>query len=164
MQTILDTSDWFLATLVQQGFDLEIILQEAIRSEQPENLTIADHTMEGVYRVESTLASRIVKITFGQTQCYQGANESIIASDQYEEHDGGRLRRYSKSRYLDFAFQHFALLDVIYENKYSHYRFFAADDVIDVIRLDEPIIEILDKLPTSVQLSGSKEFLHFDRR
>lgn len=85
---------------------------------------------------------RRVAIIFDRPVVWQCVDESWTTGDEYEEGEGeGALRVLTRSRSLEYVHAaHGWFVDVIGPAK--HYRVWTQDEVIDVVSLDPPSLQL----------------------
>jgi hypothetical protein len=144
VKTLLDNSgSWFLETLSVND-ELRVVLIEGIRAREAESVPIGGHDFGPAYRVQPTNQSRRVAVTFSLPVAYQVMDESIWIPHDDEIHDNGTLRRYSRSRWMDYLrasslFEHPTAEGAV------HYQIVTENHVVDVASQDEPTVELLDR-------------------
>jgi len=136
---------WFLERLDYKGALLVVEVAEGIVSSVPENVSIDDAgTIDGARPIEVTDQSRHVRVEFTNVLAYQVTDESyaVPASEKTEEVDGQILCRHTSSEYLEHVRKN-SLIKHLVDDPVHHYRLGLADDIIDVITISEPRLEML---------------------
>jgi hypothetical protein len=140
METILDTGNsWFLERMLFDDL-LRVFIVEGIRSAVPEELSIGGVDLGTAYPTDITESSRHFLVSFEDVLAYQVTNESLTTGDEYELGGKGVLRRYGRSRYLDFI-RSSSLIDSIGPAAYEHFKLILVDEVVDVIAGTEPTLQ-----------------------
>lgn len=146
MKSILAEAEWwFLERLDYKGALLVVEVAEGIVSSVPENVSIDDAgTIDGARPIEVTDQSRHVRVEFTNVLAYQVTDESyaVPASEKTEEVDGQILCRHTSSEYLEHVRKN-SLIKHLVDDPVHHYRLGLADDIIDVITISEPRLEML---------------------
>ena len=128
-----------------KGALLVVEVAEGIVSSVPENVSIDDAgTIDGARPIEVTDQSRHVRVEFTNVLAYQVTDESyaVPASEKTEEVDGQILCRHTSSEYLEHVRKN-SLIKHLVDDPVHHYRLGLADDIIDVITISEPRLEML---------------------
>jgi len=136
---------WFLERLDYKGALLLVEVAEGIVSSIPENVSIDDAgTIDDAHPIEVTDQSRHVRVEFTNVLAYQVTDESyaVPASGKTEGVDGQILCRHTSSEYLQHVRKN-SLIKHLVDDPVHHYRLGLADDIIDVITISEPRLEML---------------------
>ena len=143
MNDLLVGSDWwFLERLEYEGALLIIEVAEGIVASTSEDVTIEGAgTIEGAAPIEITPQSRHVRLEFGHVLTYQVTDESYAAPETGET-EGGVLARHIGSAYLQHVLDQTLIPDLV-DEPVHHYSLNLADDVIDIVTIDEPKINLL---------------------
>ena len=93
--------------------------------------------------IETSDLSKRYKMTFNNYVAYSIRNESYTVWDDDEIFTGALLRKYSKSKFLDYvsASVNTWLVEQIKERAHSHIGIVCLNHVIDVAVCDDPIID-----------------------
>lgn len=140
MQTMLDEGHtWFLESLKYED-GLTIWLIEGVRSDKPEDLMVGGSVIKNTYAVEPTGSSKRAVVRFGVPVAWQVVDESYTSWDDTEERDDKSfLQVLTRSTYLDYVNEnHGWYKDVA--GPASHYRLWTADEVIDVVAPEAPVV------------------------
>lgn len=88
----------------------------------------------------------IIQFEFDSYVSYSVINESYAPFDDYEKYDGGMLRIYTKSRYLDFIKIRTFAEDIVPEQQFVHYQIPCLDHIIDVISYKQPKVSEIKRV------------------
>jgi hypothetical protein len=142
LNTILDTAhSWFLESANFRGV-LELIVVEGTKATIPEAVVVAGSTIDSIYRVAPSSSSSRVSISFPEVYAWQHMAESFARDEEAEIHDGGFLRQYQRSRYLEFLSKH-SLLEHPFANGVKHYRLLTENDILDIVANAPPVLSRL---------------------
>ncbi len=111
-------------------------------SDQEEELTINGVNFTRLKPILKNDSIRI-EIIFSSYVAYNVSRESYIVGNEYDVYEGKLAREYSKSRYLDYIKAN-TIADDVYPGKLRHFEFCSGWDIIDVIAVDEPKINIYE--------------------
>lgn len=111
-------------------------------SDQEEELTVNEVTFSGLKPILKSDSIRI-EIVFPSYVAYNVSSESYIVENEYDVYEGKLAREYSKSRYLDYT-KNNTIADDIYPGKLRHFEFCSEWNIIDVVSVDEPEINIYE--------------------
>ena len=142
MRTLLDDAhSWFLEGIVFDG-DLRLTLVEAMRNVEPQDVIVGGVNLGPADQVELTTKSRRALIVFAEPVAHQVLDESLTMAYEDEVHDGGILRRYSRSRWLEYLranslFEHPAAEGAV------HYEVLTEHDLVDVVCSEAPTVDLL---------------------
>ena len=141
MKTILDdVRSWFIETVAFDG-DLRVVLVEGIRDSSPESLVVDGEYFGPAYRVEPTPQSRRFRVTFVAPLAHQIVDESLSIPYDDEAHDGGVLRIYSRSRWLEHLRHATCILEHPAAQGAAHYQVITEGDIIDVCCKRVPLVQ-----------------------
>ncbi len=144
MRTILDDSKtWFLQGVTYEE-GLNIVLVEGVVGGEPEDIEINGVVIRNTYPINSTPISKIVSIRFSRFVAWQVVNESFTCFEEYEKRDDECFFQVlERSKYFDYVNDsHGWYADVIGAGK--HYRVWTENEVIDVVTIEEPTIELVN--------------------
>ncbi len=146
MKSILAEAEWwFLERLDYKGALLLVEVAEGIVSSIPESVSIDDAgTIDGARPIEVTDQSRRVRVEFTNVLAYQVTDESyaVSASGKTEGIGDQILCRHTSSEYFEHVRKN-SLIKHLVDDPVHHYRLNLADDIIDVITISEPRLEML---------------------
>ena len=144
MQSILAESNyWFLGNLNYLDALLSIEITEGIVSSSIKDIKIDDlEAIEDCSPIEITDQSRRVQIKFSNILAYQLTDESYWASENHDGITKNILCMHNNSEYLKYVMKNSIIKECI-DNPVKHYSLTLADDIIDVITISEPSLELI---------------------
>ena len=144
MQSILAESNyWFLGNLNYLDALLSLEITEGIVSSSIKDIKIDDlETIKDCSPIEITDQSRRVQIKFSNVLAYQLTDESYWASENYDGITKNILCMHNNSEYLKYVMKNSIIKECI-DNPVKHYSLTLADDIVDVITISEPSLELI---------------------
>lgn len=119
---------------------LVVDIAAAIRGSQPETIAGIDNT----FLLEITPESDVVRVSFSDFVSYSVTEEMFAQHSDQEISEGGWLRIFSKSFFLDFV-EHSTWATSDFPGKLVHYQINTLDHTINVVTSNPP--EILRRIP-----------------
>ena len=149
MKTELDSTDLILLeTLEYDCSEARVIavVVECFSSDEPESLVACGKDLGPAYAVEPSDASRRFQVEFGRPVAWQCVDESYTTWSEDEERDDTcYLQVLTKSPYLNYVMaNHGWHRETVGPS--THYRLRTADEVLDVVSLEEPTVLLLPTL------------------
>lgn len=143
MKTVLDEFHAsFLYAAIYVEAQLRIIVAEAFRAADSEDITIAGHVIKGLYTIDTSEKSRLVEVRFRRPIAWQLIDESFTAGSEYEvREDKFALQVLTQSRYLDYVLANHGWFNEMGRGPGKHYRVWTENEVIDVVACEAPTIE-----------------------
>lgn len=140
---LTESNCWFLRKLNYVDAVLKLDISEGISSSSSRDIKIDDlGTIEDCSRIEITDQSRAIQIEFCNVLAYQVTDESYFASVNKEENKNSILCMHDKSEYLKFLMENSIIKECV-DVQVRHYSLTLADDIIDVITISEPSLELI---------------------
>ena len=135
----IDSCDYlFLREITELDHNgLRLVLEEGVARLGTVSVKFGNTEITGLHPVESTEQSRLFEIVWQGYVAYSVRNESFVEPDEYESAAGGRLRIYSKSRFLDFI-RTATLARYEYPGPIQHIGVNCEDHIVDVASTSEP--------------------------
>lgn len=147
MKTILDNCKTLFLDGLLYNESLQLIVSEGILLDEPQSIQIGKGTIDDVKPIVITENSGKFKVEFDFRDVinFQVIDESYTMFDKNEIRDtDGFLQIISKSDYLSFVENNHGWYKDIIQAEGKHYRLWTESDVIDIISIKEPKIEILE--------------------
>lgn len=98
-------------------------------------------TLVGARRIERTADCKVFAIEWPGYIAHSVRAESYTARDEYEQSEGRLLRRFTRSRFLDYL--RAATIEGLYSRPVVHFAIVCSDHIIDVASADEPLVRVL---------------------
>ena len=140
---LTESNCWFLRKLNYVDAVLKLDISEGIASSSSKDIKIDDlGTIEDCSPIEITDQSRRVQIKFSNVLAYQVTDESYWASENQDVITKNILCMHNNSEYLKYVMKNSIIKECI-DNPVKHYSLTLADDIIDVITISEPSLELI---------------------
>jgi hypothetical protein len=141
LYAIIDSCEFlFLKQIEELDYNgLRLVLEEGIASPEVVSIKLANTELTGCRRVKATNSSRIFEVVWKLYVAYAVRNESYARNNEYDVSTGGRLRIYSKSRFLDFI-GHATFVSEGYPGPVQHIGIGCEDHIIDIASVDAPTV------------------------
>lgn len=135
---------------------LRLVLEEARSSDEAESVGICGVSLGPAHRIVHDGTCRVFEVVWDRYISYAVTNESYQIRADPTSFSGGRVRRYTRSAFLEYvARTTFASDD--YPGKLEHIGVMCLSHGIDVISPDAPRVRLLkDDEPISVEIPPSR--------
>jgi hypothetical protein len=130
----------FLRDLLERDRNsLTAIVEEARAASEPGTVQVGAIKFSDARRITSEDGYRKFRLHWDSYVAYSVTNESFGTSIQRETFEGSLLRRYLRSRYLDFV-RNTTIASDDYPGKLVHVGLLCQDHIVDVISVAPPEI------------------------
>lgn len=146
MKTILDSCKYLYLDELHYKEGLEMIVSEGIVSEETHSMKVGDITMNNLHPMGQVENRRLFKIVFDYDRIinFQVIKESFDTLDKNETNDtDGFLRVVTNSQYIEFVRKHHGWYKDIHEREADHYRLCLLNEIIDIMSLEPPSMELI---------------------
>jgi hypothetical protein len=134
----------FLDTIqdsTENPFAIIITLKTGEVSEQTEDLIVGEATIRDVRPIIENESIRI-KVNFPSYVAYNVQCETYSSGNDYDIFKGRNAREYSKSRYMEYIKSDTIASDE-WPGKLKHFGISCCWEIVDIISVDEPKIQIV---------------------
>ncbi|CAM1339653.1 hypothetical protein [Tenacibaculum aestuarii] len=148
MKTILDNCKTLFLDELHYNESLQLIVSEGILLNENQSIKIGEGTIDNVKPIVITENSKKFKIEFDFDDIinFQVIDESYTMFDKNEISDtNGFLQIILKSDYLSYVEKSHGWYKDVVDKEGKHYRLWTESDIIDIISIEKPKIEILEK-------------------
>ena len=140
----LDTCEYLYLRSIEEPEErsLRLVLEEARSSDESEDLEIGGVTVGPVHRIGHDSKCRVFEVLWSTYISYAVTNESYQLPEDPEAFSGRRVRRYTRSAFLEFvARSTFASSD--YPGPFEHIGLICLNHGIDVVSTEAPHVQLL---------------------
>jgi hypothetical protein len=155
MKTVLNNCKTLFLDGLLYNEGLQLLVSEGFVLDEKRSIKTGETTIDNVKPIERTENSRQYKVEFDFHDLinFQVINESYTTFDKSEVRDtDGFLQIISDSKYLSFVKSSHGWYKDVINNEGKHYRLWTEHEVIDIISIQEPKIEEINKIEPNKNL------------
>ena len=124
---------------------LRVVIEEAKATRgETRSLEVGSGKISELRPIVSDESCKRYEIVFGSYIAYCVRNESYVVMDQTDVFTGRLFNVYSESQFLEYV-RAATIASEDYPGKFVHYGINCLDHILDVVSIDEPAINILQR-------------------